>query len=56
VPKYDLAVLFSSFLMGEIAAATIFKQMFDNSREAVFRKVSRISDATKDVTWRFAWP
>ena len=34
VPKYDLAVLFSSFLMGEIAAATIFKQMFDNSREA----------------------
>ncbi len=27
VPKYDLAVLFSSFLMGEIAAATIFKQM-----------------------------
>ncbi len=29
VPKYDLAVLFSSFLMGEIAAATIFKQMFE---------------------------
>jgi hypothetical protein len=38
VPKYDLAVLFSSFLMGEIAAATIFKQMFDNSREAVFKE------------------
>ena len=35
VPKYDLAVLFSSFLMGEIAAATIFKQMFDKySKEA----------------------
>ncbi len=38
VPKYDLAVLFSSFLMGEIAAATIFKQMYDNSREAVFKE------------------
>ena len=47
VPKYDLAVLFSSFLMGEIAAATIFKQMYDNSREAVFRRVSRTSAATK---------
>ncbi len=38
VPKYDLAVLFSSFLMGEIAAATIFKQMYDNSREPVFKE------------------
>jgi hypothetical protein len=38
VPKYDLAVLFSSFLMGEIAAATIFKQMYDNTREAVFKE------------------
>lgn len=38
VPKYDLAVLFSSFLMGEIAAATIFKQMFENTREAVFKE------------------
>jgi hypothetical protein len=37
VPKYDLAVLFSSFLMGEIAAATIFKQMFD-AREPVFKE------------------
>jgi len=27
VPKYSLAVLFSSFLMGEIAAVTIFHQM-----------------------------
>ncbi|HEX7380728.1 MAG TPA: hypothetical protein VF265_01090 [Nevskiaceae bacterium] len=38
VPKYDLAVLFSSFLMGEIAAATIFKQMHENSREPVFKE------------------
>jgi len=38
VPRYSLAVLFSSFLMGEIAAATIFKQMYDNSREAVFKE------------------
>ncbi|MFT0532924.1 hypothetical protein ACMHYJ_08810 [Castellaniella hirudinis] len=37
-PKYDLAVLFSSFLMGEIAAATIFKQMHDNTREPVFKE------------------
>lgn len=38
VPKYDLAVLFSSFLMGEIAAATIFKQMHENSREPLFKE------------------
>lgn len=38
VPRYSLAVLFSSFLMGEIAAATIFKQMYENCREAVFRE------------------
>ena len=38
VPKYDLAVLFSSFLMGEIAAATIFKQMYESAREPVFKE------------------
>ena len=38
VPKYSLGVLFSSFLMGEIAAATIFKQMHENSRELVFKE------------------
>ncbi|WP_431855929.1 hypothetical protein [Azospirillum sp.] len=37
VPKYPLAVLFSSFLMGEIAAATIFHQMAAQSREPVFQ-------------------
>ncbi len=36
VPKYSLAVLFSSFLMGEIAAATIFKQMSESCEELVF--------------------
>jgi rubrerythrin len=41
VPKYSLAVLFSSFLMGEIAAATIFKQMHENSRELVFKEAFR---------------
>lgn len=41
VPRYSLAVLFSSFLMGEIAAATIFKQLYDNSREAVFKEAFR---------------
>lgn len=38
VPKYNLAVLFSSFLMGEIAAATIFKQMSENCEEIVFKE------------------
>lgn len=38
VPKYEMAVLFSSFLMGEIAAATIFKQMYENTREPVFKE------------------
>ncbi|MDI3323873.1 hypothetical protein QKW35_05755 [Pontibacterium granulatum] len=38
VPKYSLAVLFSSFLMGEIAAATIFKQMSLSCEELVFQE------------------
>jgi rubrerythrin len=37
VPKYSLAVLFSSFLMGEIAAATIFHQMAAAAKEPVFQ-------------------
>ena len=41
VPKYDLAVLFSSFLMGEIAAATIFHQMAANCTEPVFQEAFR---------------
>ncbi|MGD8709134.1 MAG: hypothetical protein PVF40_02000 [Ectothiorhodospiraceae bacterium] len=41
VPKYPLAVLFSSFLMGEIAAATIFHQMAANTREMVFKEAFR---------------
>lgn len=36
--KYSMALLFSSFLMGEIAAATIFKQMYENCREPVFKE------------------
>ncbi len=43
VPKYSLAVLFSSFLMGEIAAATIFHQMAEGAREPVFQ------DAFKNI-------
>lgn len=38
VPKYSLAVLFSSFLMGEIAAATIFHQMSKGCSEPVFQE------------------
>lgn len=38
VPKYSLAVLFSSFLMGEIAASTIFYQMANGCSEPVFQE------------------
>ena len=38
VPKYSMAVLFSSFLMGEIAAATIFHQMASGCTEPVFKE------------------
>ena len=38
VPKYSLAVLFSSFLMGEIAAATNFHQMAAGCTEPVFQE------------------
>ncbi|PLX44124.1 MAG: hypothetical protein C0605_03085 [Hyphomicrobiales bacterium] len=38
VPKYDLAILFSSFLMGEIAAATIFHQMAAGTEIPVFKE------------------
>lgn len=41
VPRYSLAVLFSSFLMGEIAAATIFHQMAEGAREPVFQEAFR---------------
>ncbi len=41
VPRYSLAVLFSSFLMGEIAAATIFHQMAAGAREPVFQEAFR---------------
>ena len=42
VPKYSLAVLFSSFLMGEIAAATIFHQMAAAAKEPVFREAFKL--------------
>jgi hypothetical protein len=38
VPRYSLAVLFSSFLMGEIGAATIFHQMAKGCTEPVFQE------------------
>ncbi len=38
VPKYSMAVLFSSFLMGEIAAATIFHSMANGCEEPVFKE------------------
>ena len=41
VPKYDLAVLFSSFLMGEIAAATIFHQLAAHCTEPMFQEAFR---------------
>lgn len=41
VPKYSLAVLFSSFLMGEIAAATVFHTMAEGASEPVFEAAFR---------------
>jgi hypothetical protein len=38
VPKYSLAVLFSSFLMGEIASSTIFHQMANGCSEPLFKE------------------
>lgn len=38
VPRYSLAVLFSSFLMGEIASSTIFHQMARGCEEPVFKE------------------
>jgi len=38
LPKYSLPVLFSSFLMGEIAAATIFQQMAQGCTEPLFKE------------------
>ena len=41
VPRYSLAVLFSSFLMGEMGAATIFHQMAAGAKEPVFEAAFR---------------
>ena len=41
VPKYNLSVLFSSFLMGEIADATIFHQMAKGCDEIEFQEAFR---------------
>lgn len=41
VPRYSLAVLFSSFLMGEIASATLFHQMSAGSTHAIFQEAFR---------------
>lgn len=38
VLKYDLVVLFSFFLMGEIVVVIIFKQMYENFCEVVFKE------------------
>lgn len=38
VPRYSLAVLFSSFLMGEIASSTIFHQMANGCTELIFKE------------------
>ena len=38
VPKYSLAVLFSSFLMGEIASSTLLHQMAKGCREEIFQE------------------
>ncbi|MGP6157661.1 MAG: hypothetical protein ACLPYS_09200 [Vulcanimicrobiaceae bacterium] len=41
ISKYSLTVLFSSFLMGELAAATIYRQMVRGCNEPVFKEAFR---------------
>jgi hypothetical protein len=36
--KYPLAVMFTSFMMGEVASSTLFRGMADNARNPVFRE------------------
>lgn len=38
LPRYSLAVVFSSFLMGETAAATLFHHMANHCEEPVFKE------------------
>jgi hypothetical protein len=37
--KYPLAVLFTSFMMGEVASSTLFRGMADQARHPVFREL-----------------
>jgi hypothetical protein len=39
--KYPLAILFSSFLMGEVASSTLFHHMFKHSTHPVFQQAFR---------------
>jgi ribonucleotide reductase beta subunit family protein with ferritin-like domain len=41
VPRYSMAVLFSSFLMGEVASSTLFHYMYTHTRIPVFREAFR---------------
>src|SRR6266496_3994200 len=36
--KYPLAVMFTSFMMGEVASSTLFRGMADNARNPVFQE------------------
>jgi rubrerythrin len=38
IMTYDVAVVFSSFLMGEVAAATLFQEMAANTSDPLFRE------------------
>jgi hypothetical protein len=37
--KYPLAVLFTSFMLGEVASSTLFRSMADNAKHDVFREM-----------------
>lgn len=37
--KYPLAVLFTSFMLGEVASSTLFRGMADNAKHPVFREM-----------------
>jgi hypothetical protein len=56
VGKYPLAILFTSFLMGEVASATLFHGMYQRTTIPVFRRRSRTSARTRRATWASASP
>ena len=54
IDRYPLAVIFTSFMMGEVASSTLFHGMAHATTHPVFRDIFTRSDATKRVISRSA--